>query len=90
MGRFSGSIAPEETEDRRENMAHLSNRQPVKLRLEIIAPQVGTVILSLFVLGLVDTPAAIWFIFVAVMVLMHTLLFYRLGRIAEQMSLEEE
>jgi len=70
-------------------MSRLRIRRAVNLRLEIIAPEVGLLILFLFLVGLAEPPALVWFLFVGTMVLIQTILFYRLGRISEQMALED-
>ena len=70
-------------------MSRLRIRRAVTLRLEIIAPEVGLLIFFLFMVGIAKPPALVWFLFVTTMVVIQTILFYRLGRISEQMALED-
>jgi hypothetical protein len=62
-------------------MLSLPNPQPQGLRLPIILLEVAAVLLGLSAIALSQQPVAVWLVGVMLVVL-HTLLFYRLGKIS--------
>lgn len=61
--------------------------QPQRLRLHIILPEVGALILGLSVIALSQQPVAVWLVGV-MMIVLHTLLFYRLGKMSGRLTTE--
>ena len=54
--------------------------------MELLGSEVAAVILILFVAGAVDMPGLVWFLLVTITVIVQSVLFYRMGRIREQLD----
>lgn len=65
-------------------MPCLPNHRPAKLRLHIILPEIGILVLVWSLLALSLSPVSLWLAGI-IMMLLHTILFYRLGRISERL-----
>ena len=63
----------------------MRDHQPQGLRLHIILLEIAVFILGLSAFTLSHEPAAIWLVGV-MLIALHTLLFYRLGKIAERLT----
>ena len=57
----------------------------VRLRMELLGSEVAAVILMLFVASAVDMPGLVWFLLVTITVIVQSVLFYRMGRMREQL-----
>ena len=68
-------------------MPRLPDHQPKRLRLLVILLEVGALILGLGAIALSRQPVAVWLVGV-MMIMLHTLLFYRLGKISGRLSAE--
>jgi len=68
-------------------MSSLPDCQPQRLRLDVILLEVGALIFGLSAIALSRQSVAVWLVGVIVIVL-HTLLFYRLGKISGRLSVE--
>ena len=66
-------------------MPRLPDHQPRGLRLHIILLEVAVFILGLSAFTLSQQPVAIWLVG-AMLIAVHTLLFYRLGKMAERLT----
>ncbi len=69
-------------------MPCMPDHQPRGLRLHIILLEVAVFILGLSAFTLSHQPVAVWLVG-AMLITVHTLLFYRLGKIAERLSTAE-
>lgn len=69
-------------------MLDLPDRPPQGLRLHVILLEVAALILGLSVIVLSRQPAAIWLVGV-MLITLHTILFYRLGKIAGRLSAQK-
>ena len=63
----------------------MPDHQPRGLRLHIILLEVAVFILGLSAFTLSQQPVAVWLVGV-ILIAVHTLLFYRLGKIAERLA----
>jgi hypothetical protein len=68
-------------------MPRLPDHQPERLRLHLILLEVGALILGLSAIALSQQPVAIWLVGI-MMIVLHTLLFYRLGKISGRLTAE--
>ncbi len=68
-------------------MPRLPFHQPRRLHLHVILLEVGALILGLSAIALLQQPVAVWLVGV-MMIVLHTLLFYRLGKISESLATE--
>jgi hypothetical protein len=59
---------------------------PVRLRLELVGLEVFLLTLMVFVAGVSDLPAFVWFVLVVASVPTQTVLFYHIGRIREKLE----
>ena len=66
-------------------MPRLPDHQPRGLRLHIILLELAVFILGLSAFTLSQQPVAIWLVG-AMLIAVHTLLFYRLGKMAERLT----
>jgi hypothetical protein len=64
-------------------MSSLPDCQPRRLRLDVILLEVGALIFGLSAIALSRQSVAVWLVGVMV-ILLHTLLFYRLGKLSER------
>jgi len=69
-------------------MPRLPDHQPRGLRLHIILLEVAVLILGLSALALSQQPVAVWLVGI-MLITLHTLLFYRLGKIAGRLTTAE-
>jgi membrane protein implicated in regulation of membrane protease activity len=69
-------------------MPCLPNHWPTRLRPQIILPEVGALVLGLSAIALSTQPISLWLAGV-ILILLHTILFYRLGRISERARSEQ-
>lgn len=69
-------------------MPRLPDHQPRGLRLHIILLEVAVLILGLSALALSQQPMAVWLVGI-MLITLHTLLFYRLGKIAGRLTTAE-
>ena len=69
-------------------MPCMPDHQPQRLRLHIILLEVAAFIVGLSVIALSQQPVAIWLVG-GMLIAVHTLLFYRLGKIAERLTTSE-
>lgn len=69
-------------------MSSLPDCQPQRLRLDVILLEVGVLIFGLSVIALSRQPVAVWLVGV-MMIVLHTLLFYRLGKISERVRSQQ-
>jgi hypothetical protein len=60
--------------------------RPVRLRLELVGFEVFLLTLMVFVAGVSELPAFVWFVLVVASVLVQTVLFYQIGRIREKLE----
>ena len=58
----------------------------VRLRLEIVGFEVFLLALMLFAAGVAEMPSFMWFLLVFVSVVVQSVLFYRIGRVREQLD----
>jgi hypothetical protein len=68
-------------------MSSLPDYQPQGLRLYVILLEVGALILGLSVIALSRQSVAVWLVGV-IMIVLHTLLFYRLGKTSGHLTIE--
>ncbi len=68
-------------------MPGLPDHQPRRLRLLVILLEVGALILGLSAIALSQQPVAVWLMGV-ILIVLHTLLFYRLGRASGRVTTE--
>ena len=66
-------------------MPRMPDQQPRGLRLHIILLEVAVFILGLSAFTISEQPVAIWLVG-AMLIAVHTLLFYRLGKMAERLT----
>ncbi len=66
-------------------MPALHDHQPRRLNLHVVLLEVGALILALSVIAFSRQNVMVWLLSVIVIVL-HTLLFYRLGKISERLA----
>ena len=66
-------------------MPLLPDNQPRRLSLHVILLEVGALILALSAIALSRQTVTIWLVSV-MMIVLHTLLFYRLGKISERLT----
>ena len=69
-------------------MPLLPDRQPRRLSLHVILLEMGALILALSAIALSRQPVMIWLVSV-MMIVLHTLLFYRLGKKAGRLAAGE-
>ncbi len=67
-------------------VSRVGSARPVRLRLELVGFEVFLLALMVFVAGLSDLPAFVWFVLVSVSVLMQSVLFYNIGRVREKLE----
>ncbi|MEE8346023.1 MAG: hypothetical protein V3S20_01625 [Dehalococcoidia bacterium] len=70
-------------------MAIVSRRRssgPIRLRLDLVGLEVFLLTLMVFVAGVSELPAFVWFILVVASVLVQTVLFYHIGRVREKLE----
>jgi len=68
-------------------MPSLPHYQRPRLRLPVILLEVGALILGLSAIAFSQQLVAVWLVGV-MMIVLHTLLFYRLGKISERLATE--
>jgi hypothetical protein len=68
-------------------MPSLPDYRPPRLRLHVILLEVGALIFILSAIALSRQPVAVWLVGV-MMIMLHTLLFYRLGKISGRLTTE--
>lgn len=68
-------------------MQELGQHLRKRLRLSVVLPELLAVILGLSAIGLSQQPLVIWLVGV-LMIVLHTLLFYRLGKASERIRTE--
>jgi len=66
-------------------MPLLPDNQPRRLSLHVILLEVGALILALSAIALSRQTVMVWLVSV-IMIVLHTLLFYRLGKISERLA----
>ena len=64
-------------------MAYFPDHRPIRLRPAIILAEVGALVLALSVIAFSNPTGSLWLVGV-IMILVHTILFYRLGRMSER------
>ena len=64
-------------------MAYFPDRRPIQLRPAIILCEVAALVVALSVIAFSDPGRYLWLVGV-ILILVHTILFYRLGRISER------
>ncbi len=69
-------------------MRCMPDHQPQGLRPHIILLEVAVFILGLSAIALSQQPVTVWLVGV-MLIILHTLLFYRLGKIAERLTSAE-
>ncbi len=60
--------------------------RPVRLRLEFVGFEVFLIGFMIFLAGLSELPAFVWFVLVGVSVLVQSVLFYNIGRVREKLE----
>ena len=70
-------------------MPYLRERLRKGLRLHIVVFEVLAFILGMSVIALTQQPATVWLLGVA-MIPLHTILFYRLGKVSERLRAEAD
>ncbi len=69
-------------------MPYIPDHKPQRLRLDIILLEVAALILGLSAIALSQQSMAVWLVG-AMLITVHTILFYRLGKIAGRLTTEE-
>ena len=64
-------------------MPYLPDRRSIKIRPHIILPEVGMLVVILSTIALSHPSAYVWLLGIS-MFLLHTILFYRYGRMSER------
>ena len=59
---------------------------PVRLRLDMVGLEVFLLALMVFVAGVSDLPAFVWFVLVVAAVLVQSVLFYYIARVREKLE----
>ena len=60
--------------------------RPIRLRLELVGFEVFLIALMIFVAGVSELPAFVWFVLAFASVLIQTALFYQIGRVRERLG----
>ncbi len=65
-------------------MSYLPDQSPRGLRPLIVLSEVGALVIGLSIIALSNPSLSVWLVGV-IMILLHTVLFYRLGRVSERL-----
>ena len=60
--------------------------RPVRLRMDIVGLEVFLLAFMVFVAGLSELPALVWFVLAGVSVVVQSVLFYHIGRVREKLE----
>jgi hypothetical protein len=60
--------------------------RPVRLRLELVGFEVFIIALMIFVAGVSELPAYVWFVLAFASVVVQSVLFYNIGRVREKLE----
>ncbi len=67
-------------------VSRIGSDGPVRLRLELVGLEVFLIGFMIFLAGLSDLPALVWFVMVGASVLVQSVLFYNIGRVREKLE----